>query len=880
MLLKNITKCINTNKKASDFLNSDVDIVEIYGGKKVFLCLIQNTGNVYEDWIIKHNEHIHYYSEFDYATLSQSKNSCGESQYKIIFDKIKEVDYSDLEPGTIMRLFFIDNNTTNNDKTKHDLMHEIYLGTITTCDFEIKAEKIIITNERIYDSDSIKHYAEKFGFKLVEPVFYGKLRDIFDNIDNINNAVDNIDNKTFIKKAFLKLLKEHIKQATPGSDNLDLLEIILNTLKEYISLNKTINQIIIYNRETDEGFQVIDDNTDIGIKDDKNYINQIRLIALGITNKLKRPFKPNKFKDILNQISDEIKNLKDLPQNKNKISVLDDIQHQCRQLVIKQIRGNNNFLYIGRIDLPTKEFFKNIKEKLKTHDGGVICLLSRASLKSTLELREKILTELFSNFDNIKIITNNNFNLDEIMKKSPVNINTILCSSKKLNDFKNIMINFPDLKLQEIDTGLSKEFLLKNIDNDIIFKSNTPKEIHHLYKLINDYYKSNPLTSTINESVFYVQAENQHWRSPFQRLDEESSDIPGEFIVAAFLKCIKTESLKDRDTCLKHIKDNFNDFKDYIKCDSNVDFKSIESKVNKKINDYFKIANKIATSDVFEKLPFDDCKVYLGSGRNILTQMRGKIKGCSGMDGHKYNPADILYITSNGIEELGEILKLDCMNYLTELKKFFNKDNPTAVNISIKTGNSRNGNIALSVLKNSGKLKYLDGLENELTYDKDANGIEDDEVFIEKIIEIYEKLKNIKTKDYVKIIFDDIKSDIKKLLKNSNSKYIKSTLLNSFYFLQFLDGPLKGDKDKIKDLINCIYYTATSNQLGSCKFYTASPLDVNVENGGEANVPVDIDDIVLNVKSGGILKINIVGLKKKLTLRCPGEKRIRFEIES
>ena len=166
-------------------------------------------------------------------------------------------------------------------------------------------------------------------------------------------------------------------------------------------------------------------------------------------------------------------------------------------IAIKRLKGNNNFLFLGKFKILTKEYYNIIKNGLKKYDNGVVCLVSSKDSKEFEDLRLEMLK---SCFPAIEIIQHNTGNIISIMNKSKMNINAVLSDSGKYNDYTNQLKINPDIQVVEIsrDSGVvSETTVIEKLNSEVFFKRNTPSEIHSMYNRILKRFKSLGLVSEL-----------------------------------------------------------------------------------------------------------------------------------------------------------------------------------------------------------------------------------------------------------------------------------------------------------------------------------------------------------------------------------------------
>lgn len=182
---------------------------------------------------------------------------------------------------------------------------------------------------------------------------------------------------------------------------------------------------------------------------------------------------------------------------KSQFQIKDDIQGIIKMIAIKRLNGNNNFLFLGKFKILTKEYYNIIKNGLKKYDNGVVCLVLSKDTKEFEDLRLEMLKACFPE---IEIVQHNTSNIISIMNKSKMNINAVLCDAGKYNDCANQLRNAPDVQVVEVprDSGIiSETSVIEKLNSEIFFKRNTPSEIHSMYDKILKRFKNLGLVSEL-----------------------------------------------------------------------------------------------------------------------------------------------------------------------------------------------------------------------------------------------------------------------------------------------------------------------------------------------------------------------------------------------
>jgi glycerol-3-phosphate cytidylyltransferase-like family protein len=186
--------------------------------------------------------------------------------------------------------------------------------------------------------------------------------------------------------------------------------------------------------------------------------------------------------------------MKKIPLNfehskKTQSIIKDDIQLTTKSLLIKQMRGNNNALILGKFRVLSDDgHAKMIRRAQKLYDNVVICLVTSKDTKNTKDLREEMIRKTFPG---VEIVHAQTGNLISILGKSPVNINVIYAGSDRVKSYQEQLKNTLGTTVREMprtDDDISASKIIANIGDEEFFKKNTPKAIHDMYNKIKEKY--------------------------------------------------------------------------------------------------------------------------------------------------------------------------------------------------------------------------------------------------------------------------------------------------------------------------------------------------------------------------------------------------------
>jgi len=190
---------------------------------------------------------------------------------------------------------------------------------------------------------------------------------------------------------------------------------------------------------------------------------------------------------------------------KTPLNIQDDLYLTVKNKLQSFLPGNNNALFIGRLQPPTKAHMEIIRQALNTYDGLTIALVKGKKSEQDknpfpFELQEKM---IHSVFPDVKIIQIQTGNLIHVISKSPLHINTILAGSDRVEGYKKqLERSYPDVKITEIprtneDVSATK---VRNalLNNDIVtFKDNMDINHWKYFDELQKYVKQNEKLKTL-----------------------------------------------------------------------------------------------------------------------------------------------------------------------------------------------------------------------------------------------------------------------------------------------------------------------------------------------------------------------------------------------
>lgn len=493
--IQSADKWLTSEKKKLELLSTPVNVEQKTDGIKIQLIYKDNTGDFTKDWIVAYKGEIQYSAEFDFMSTQRiKKSSIANAQFKVIFDHLKKITpgVSGLKTGTEFFIEFLMKKPTLSSNYTHN--HGMVLIAFSKTDYKELQGKLK-SKPQSFNTDGREKIAKILKVDVPQFLFSGKMGSAAEFSKGIQH------------KALLSIYntyKNSIQWDNPDDVIMNLKAMFLEVESKYGGVEEGV--VIKYQDGSrylkfQQSYQVDQEARNIikmKYKEDdpqqeQNFWNNVRIAALSIIQTVtgNKPVKIQDFPEVLADAAYELKKFKLTfgHSKKNKDQILDDIQGNVKMILRKNLKGNNNFLFLGKMRILSKAHYSIIKKGLIAHDGGVVCLVTSKETKHTLDIRTKMLKAAFPD---IEVIHHSTGNLFGIMQKAEKNINVILAGSDRVNSYREMLKNNPDLSVKEtprVDSDISASKIIANIHDEDYFKKNTPKQIHNLYNELVKSYK-------------------------------------------------------------------------------------------------------------------------------------------------------------------------------------------------------------------------------------------------------------------------------------------------------------------------------------------------------------------------------------------------------
>lgn len=469
--IKSVEKYLTTQKKKDAFFKEKTIITQKTDGVKLTVIKTNNTGTL-DDYIFSYKGNILYPGEFDYLTNDEiSKYSIGASQFNLVFEHFRNIGKNNIPVNTELFIEFLMNKPTL--MSNYSKPHQMVLLAYSLCNYECLFGKLT-TKETTFQETKVVEYANELGLDTPRVLFDGTLNNfeygIKDDelLQQFNDCTRDLTNIENIKDLLLSV------QSIYGGDEegvvLSFDDIKLKFVQSYQHDKELRHQVKMKFRE---------DN----IEDETKYWSSIKRLS----NELVDDISGEDLITNLHVLSEKIKqtHIRIKHTKKDIVNIKDDLQLTSKLKLIKKLPGNNNALILGKFRVLTIGHLKMINQALSNYDNVVICLITSKDTKPTKQLRYDMLRTVFPE---INIIHSQNGNLVRILQKSPININTVVAGTDRVQTYSD-QLKQTDINVEEVKRcDVSATDVIKHIQNYEYFLKLTPIKVHDFYSYLKDTY--------------------------------------------------------------------------------------------------------------------------------------------------------------------------------------------------------------------------------------------------------------------------------------------------------------------------------------------------------------------------------------------------------
>lgn len=427
--IKNIDKVIVTDDHISTFLNAYCNVQEKLDGTKLTVIRKDTPFNPdagLDNFVFAYKNNLLVPEEFanvDRETIKQE--SMGASQYALVFDHFERImpELGKIPRNTEFLIEFLMNKPTitRDYERKHAM---VLLGySPTTYD---------VRNMRV-DSKTIhlrtmrnKQYAEIMHLDLPKVVFSGVPSDFITST------------------TYPEALQEF-------KDTMLNIPSVYGGKTEGVVVHHGISMKILQDDQHDPEARL---RKKLRYKMDQDkeaeYYEKIHRIASGIVSNI---LYDGDYRNIMTKLSNDVFGKDDYPVHtkKTRFNVMDDLFLTSKMKLMRLLPGNNNALFIGRMQPPTKMHMRIISDGLKKYDNIVVGIVKGKKSDGSrnpfpFEIQKEMVLKVFPN---VEVVQVGNGNIIGITSKLKMNVNAVLAGSDRVDGYRKQLVKNPDTTVDE-----------------------------------------------------------------------------------------------------------------------------------------------------------------------------------------------------------------------------------------------------------------------------------------------------------------------------------------------------------------------------------------------------------------------------------------------
>lgn len=484
--IKPVRSKYKTHEQLYQFLKAPSITEHKTDGVKLTLIKIDDTGTL-NDWIVSYKGHLFYRGEFDYQTKVGKTLSMGNSQFDVVFDHLETLGRTPIEINTEFFIeFLVKKTTVMSDYSQTGQMILIGYGKASP---SYRFGKVETGSQQL-----ITRGREKFAKILkinVPPVLHIGQWHPFSKL--ISGCKEESLRRKFVEASYI-----HDLEGKP----VEYFNEVVRVFLDYESKFGGREEGIVV--ETPDGLFKVQQDYQLDkearynkklqyMEDDPNqeqaYWDDVLEIAKEIANSIQTQDIKSGLKEIAVKIA--ALNVQNTHSKKNEFTIRDDIQVNAKNFFLKNLKGNNGALVLGKFRILTRGHCKMIDRAIRECDEVVIGVVTGTRNKNTEDLRVRMIKETYPNIKVVELVSGNVFTA---FKKAKININRIYAGSDRVEAYESMLLKAPGIQVEEIlRTGedISATKIIDRIEDRFYFKRNTPRQVwkfyHEAYEAYKDY---------------------------------------------------------------------------------------------------------------------------------------------------------------------------------------------------------------------------------------------------------------------------------------------------------------------------------------------------------------------------------------------------------
>ena len=447
-----------------------------------------NNKSVDKNWIVSYKGNVLYSTEFGHNTPEESKQSIGSSQFRFVFDVLKNINVDEIPKGyQYFCEYLIDKPTLMSQYSKKYVLILLSYGP-SKC--QVKNGILKCDNSKFsYDFNERKELAQKMGIYYPPVIANGY---IYPTENLFRYCNDKVKKELTPYMAELKNTENDYELYFKSLSNLliDVESEFGGEVEGYV-FNGCDKCPIKVQKPTqldkEERAKLKAQYREDSLLKEAEYWANVKKIAKDILSKIKN-------KTIEGKLSEASKiltkyNIENLHSKKNAATIKDDIMLTIKMEIIRDL-ADKYALVQGKFRVFTKAHKQLIDKALRENDGVVIAIISgRKTPKAVKELKRKVIETCYAKEivnGRVDIVEATTGNINTILNKTVNVVTKLYAGSDRIKGYEELLNKSGrDIKVVELprdDSGISSTKIIQNLDDINYFRENTAKCTWKFYK--------------------------------------------------------------------------------------------------------------------------------------------------------------------------------------------------------------------------------------------------------------------------------------------------------------------------------------------------------------------------------------------------------------
>lgn len=508
--IQNITKALVTSQKRKEFLNSQSFVTEKVDGTK--LTLLRNgepfdKRNFFQNFTLAYKGVVIHEEDFiGVLAKNVKRHSIGNAQYSLVVDHFKRVHHN-LSSLPLNTEFFIEFLMEKPTLTRDYLqLHEMVLIGYSSATYKEEGG-ILYTEPEEMVTAFVPEYAKLMKIDSPREILNGKLfpfeKLLSSSVDSEFSSILKSNRLQFINSTTDEAYIEALSTAflsLPSKYGGEMEGVVIeqtNSIEDY-----RVYKVLQPDQHDKEKRRAKKERYQMEPEREAEYFTRTKILArkwLDDSYEMEKKSllkgimpAPLNFKERLKKLSIAAYQtpalVSKLPyhEKKNLLRKQEDFHYMLKYLLIRDLPVNNNALFIGRLQPPSRKHVEIIEKGLSTYNSVVIAIVRGKKSDALLnpfsfETQCAILEEIFPG--KLKIIQVSTGNLFTAIQKSEKVITAILCGGDRLESYESQLKHNPEIKIDNFGRdpkGISGTKIRESLMNND--KKEFNKNVHALTK--------------------------------------------------------------------------------------------------------------------------------------------------------------------------------------------------------------------------------------------------------------------------------------------------------------------------------------------------------------------------------------------------------------